>query len=307
MSAAVIERCPACGSTERAPNEPPDDRVPFERIWHGLRETWSADITAETRTRLQPAESTDVVRCGGCGLTYFTPAIPGDAGFYEELGRSMPYHAARWEFGLVARSLRAGSDLVDLGCGDGGFLRAARSRVRRAVGVDHNRDGIECLRADGIEAYAEPFESFSDRNEAAFDVACSFHTLEHLASVGGLMGAAVRCLRPGGRLFLSVPNADRLRLDAFEPLDHPPHHVSRWRPDDLAALGERYLIELVSMRFEEPGYHAARAWALGRRGAGSRLALGPVRYLAMRSTHRLTARGAYGHSMLAEFRREGAA
>jgi SAM-dependent methyltransferase len=299
MTAGVIERCPACGSAERVPGE----RVSFDRIWQELRDTWSAEFAPDTRARLQPAESTDVVRCSSCGLTYFVPAIPGDATFYEELARAMPYHDRRWEFGLVVRSLRPADQVVDLGCGDGAFVRAIASRVGRAVGVDHNSDAIDRLRADGLEAYAEPFGAFAERNVGAFDVACSFHTLEHLRAVDDLMRPAVACVRGGGRLFVSVPNANRLRVDDFEPLDHPPHHVSRWRSADLEALCDRYPLELIAIRFEEPGYHVARAWARERGGASARLALGPVRYLAMRSTHRLTGRGAYGHSMLAEFRR----
>jgi 2-polyprenyl-3-methyl-5-hydroxy-6-metoxy-1,4-benzoquinol methylase len=297
MSPGSIERCPSCGSVDRVP----EDRVPFERIWQGLRETWSAEITSETRTRLQPAASTSLVRCAGCGLEYFFPAIAGDSSFYEQLSENMAYHGRRWEFSLVTRSLPSGLDLIDFGCGDGSFLRLISTRMRRVVGLDHNDEAIRRLQQDGIEAFSGSFEAFAERNRAAFGVACSFHTLEHLSSVDELMGPALTCLRPGGRLFLSVPNADRLRVDDFEPLDHPPHHVSRWRAADLAALCNHYPIDLVGVHFEEPGYHAARAWRASRSSA-RHLALGPVRYLALRSFHRFAASGAFGHAMLAEFR-----
>ena len=50
------------------------------------------------------------------------------------------------------------------------------------------------------------------------------------------MGTLRRCLRPGGSLFLSVPNRMRSGRAAAEPLDSPPHHLTRWSRRSLEML-----------------------------------------------------------------------
>jgi SAM-dependent methyltransferase len=260
-----------------------------------------------------------LARCSSCGLDYFPAAVPGDEGFYQGLAAAMPYHADRWEFGLVIRRIPAGAAVVDFGSGDGAFLLRAAGRAGRVVGVDHNSRAIGRLADVGIEGSTETFEEFADRESGAFDVACSFHTLEHVPSAAGLVRAAARCLRPGGGLFLSVPNRDRAGRRDDEPLDCPPHHLSRWAPQQLEELARRLGLELIDVRFEEPDLSHVREAArrrslstLARLGvhddrhllarAWAKAATGPRRYRRRVSAGAYTRRDVCGHSMLAELR-----
>jgi SAM-dependent methyltransferase len=141
---------------------------------------------------------------------------------------TVPYESSRWEFRQVAREMRTTDRVVDSGCGGGAFLRMVKPLVLRAVGVDHNLDAIEGLRRAGVEGEVASFSDFAQRHSGDFDLACSFHTLEHLAEINQFMRALTRCVRPDGRIFLSVPNRRRFARQDDEPLDCPPHHVSRW-------------------------------------------------------------------------------
>jgi SAM-dependent methyltransferase len=235
------------------------------------------------------------------------------------------YERDRWEFGVVARSVGAGDSVLDIGCGEGAFLRQVAPRVRRAAGFDHNQTAVRRLRQTGIEAYAEDAESFAAREQGAFDVVTAFHTLEHLEDVGVAMEPAVACTKADGRIFISVPNRERYGSSDFEALDCPPHHLSRWQPDQFRTLAQRFDLTLVSIAFEEPDSSHADMWRIDRaRTAGHRLAgdrggdvlaraytkmflsrptLPKKRYRRAAARKGFTARGVYGMTMVAELRK----
>jgi hypothetical protein len=64
------------------------------------------------------------------------------------------------------------------------------------------------------------------------------------------LAALARCARPGGSVIVSVPNRLRSYRDPFEPLDCPPHHLTRWTADPLARLGARCGLKLAEFAFE---------------------------------------------------------
>ena len=273
--------------------------------------------------RHTPAPETALNECARCGLQYFAPAVPGDASFYRELMSSAVYERERWEFGVVAGTIPRDAAVLDIGCGDGAFLRRVRGAAR-VVGVDHNEPAIERLRAEGFEAHAEDAAIFAEREASRFDVVVAFHTVEHLVDVSAVIEPAARCLKPDGRIFVSVPNRRRYGRPELEPLDCPPHHLSRWSAEQFESLAERFDLTRVETRFEEPDRSHAylrqveRARSLGRKLAGtaggeafaraytrvglSRATLAPKRYAAAAARRSYTRRGVYGMTMLAEFR-----
>ena len=292
--------------------------VTAEAVRGRLASDWGADFAADSFP-LTPGATFALHECGTCGLHFFAPLLSGDAAFYQRLMAAVPYESSRWEFGQVAGEIMATDRVVDLGCGDGAFVRMVKPRVLRAVGVDHNPEAIERLRRAGMAAEAASFPQFAQRHPGEFDVACAFHTLEHIAEIGQFMRAITRCVRPGGRIFLSVPNRRRFARDDAEPLDCPPHHVSRWDPTQWRVLADRFGLELVDVRFEEPDLSHVylmhrqdiERWSgclLGRAAPPAlwrgylKLMVGPARHARAAGRGRYSRRGVYGHTMLAQFR-----
>lgn len=312
----VAAVCPLCGGTDviRVAS------IPYQVIWDGLRSEWEAELEDDVVARHQPGAEAELVRCARCGLEHFPRAIAGDAAFYEQLMANTPYHTDRWEFQIVLPRIEPGLAVADMGCGEGAFVRLASTRAARAVGVDQNTDAIRALADAGFEGSSSTFEEFARREGAAFDVVCSFHTLEHLAEPISAACAMRSLLRPGGRLFLSLPNRDRFGRRDDEPLDCPPHHLTRWGPHQLQQLAERLDLRLASMHFEEPDLsHASLAAARSSRllrllgadeggfpaRAWMRAAVGPRRYRRGLARGEYRRRGIVGHSMLAEFELSG--
>lgn len=293
--------------------------VAAEATLNRLNRDWAVCISREAFP--VPPDGTFVLyECDTCGLHFFVPALVGGAAFYQQLMATVPYETSqsRWEFGQVARELRVTDRVVDFGCGDGAFLRLAQPLVRQAVGVDHNPDVIDRLRLAGLTGEATSCSEFAQRHPDGFDVACAFHTLEHIDEIGEFMKAVICCVCPGGRILLSVPNRRRFGRENGEPLDCPPHHVSRWDPAQWLVLASQFGLELLRVRFEEPDYshvrllyrqHLDRSYGrLLRKPAPtlalraySKLLVGPERYRRRAQRGWYSRRGIYGHAMLAEF------
>jgi 2-polyprenyl-3-methyl-5-hydroxy-6-metoxy-1,4-benzoquinol methylase len=108
------------------------------------------------------------------------------------------------------------AEIVDVGCGDGRFTRelAQLPGTRRAVGVDVSSRAIGLARAMNQDLPAIRFIDLDitarEWPEEAFDAAVLMEVIEHLPedAVPAFLRAVRALLRPGGRLFLTVPHAN---------------------------------------------------------------------------------------------------
>jgi SAM-dependent methyltransferase len=226
--------------------------IPYGVIWERLAAEWGAFIPEDVARHNTPAEVATLLSCAGCGLEYFDPMRVGDADFCHALATSQRYFYSgwKWEFGWVAERLPPGSSVLDVGCGRGDFLAHAAQRVGRAVGLEPDASSAAAAAARGLTVVSGDLASFARGNQGAFDAACLFHVAEHLPEIRPFLRLMLSCLKPGGSLFLSVPNRNRYMKGAIEPLDCPPHHVSRWSPAQMARLASLVGVTLAEFALE---------------------------------------------------------
>jgi SAM-dependent methyltransferase len=173
-----------------------------------------------------------LVRCDACGLIYQNPRPP-----FAAIGRYYPDHYGSYssvEAGLRARPgllgmiIRRGQAkrcrmlsralperprqprrLLDIGCASGLFLEAMQRYAGWQVeGVELNATAAHATSARlGVPVFAGPFEAarFPD---ATFDAVTMWDVLEHLHDPAAGLREIRRILRPGGALFVRVPNAN---------------------------------------------------------------------------------------------------
>lgn len=251
--------CPVCG----APTDlSTGTAVPADRVWAALEQQFGVDVPERVRAHHAPEGHWTLATCAGCGLEHFPDAVQGDEAFYALLTGSGYYEPGRWEFDVVAARIPAGSAVVDVGCGAGAFLRGLPATLRR-TGLDHNLPALEALRqADpAVVALQEDAQEHADAHPGRYDVVTAFQILEHIEHPRGLLAALRALVAPGGAVHVSVPNRDRTGRAPFEVLDHPPHHLTHWRAEQLAVAAEREGLRLVDAQYEPPD-HSVRVEVL---------------------------------------------
>jgi len=216
-----------------------------------------------------------VVRCARCGLgrvdplpleadlaamydeSYHTPGafagiahqrgIGGQLHLYDRPGGRQA--SLRWHGQRLARIERAGfinatsrptrGRLLDVGCGAGYFLDAARAAGWQVAGVELSEAAAAAARSDlGLDVFTGALvEAGFPTND--FDLITMFEVLEHMRDPGAALSEAFRLLRPGGLLAVEVPNDMDAYRAALACADQrwwviPPVHIYYFNASSLS-------------------------------------------------------------------------
>jgi SAM-dependent methyltransferase len=207
--------------------------------------------------RLDREHEFKVVRCSDCGHVFVNPRLPSEVidDIYARYWRSHePNGLDRNAYAsYVCRqlaALRPVGDLLDFGSGWGVQLKEAEAAGWRAVGLEVDRRKIEFCREQGLSAVfgdllERPFEPES------FDAVMAEQVFEHLYSPVPYLEEIRRVLRPGGVVYIAVPNfggieakLQRTRWDLL----HPVSHVRYFDRASLAHLMSRCGFEVIKPR-----------------------------------------------------------
>ncbi|MBI3030240.1 MAG: class I SAM-dependent methyltransferase, partial [Candidatus Rokubacteria bacterium] len=167
-------------------------------------------------TRWKTREETPPFRVAecDCGLVFVTPqptrttlAAAYDGAYYEGWRAQARRRERLWARRLVALEALAPARgrLLDVGCGDGAFLRLARARGWDVAGTELSPYAVSAAKADGL-AVREGEVWDAGFAAAAFDAVTCWHVLEHTSDPRRVIEEIRRVLRPGGWLMLATPN-----------------------------------------------------------------------------------------------------
>lgn len=252
--------CPACGA------EPGHPLFPQDR--HGLG----------LATHL----------CLRCGLLYLNPrpTPTSYAEFYEHAyetyfpsrarllaHQNIPAATARLRLAAYHHLLPPGSRLLELGAGDGAFLRAlATLPAVEAAGIEPSALCRSLCRLLGGRILAPSLDRLAPASPP-YSHAAAFHVLEHCVNPVQTLRALGSQLADGGTLLLEVPNlAGRWRGLGMLHLAHPVMFL----PASL-----RYVVELAGFTVEsleerEDPLLACNLRLIARKQAGLRLVPAPT-------------------------------
>lgn len=182
-------------------------------------------------------------RCAACGAISLTPrptpaqlAAAYDASYYgasdskfEGPVERFIERCRRGRARRLARGLSTGARVLDIGCGNGGFLAALDSCGSFSLYGTELAGGSaqRAARHPNIQLKVGVLDAGDFQNES-LDLVTLFHVFEHLTDPRSTLDLIHRALKPGGRLVMSFPNIGSVQARLFRGrwlhLD-PPRHL----------------------------------------------------------------------------------
>jgi SAM-dependent methyltransferase len=187
-----------------------------------------------------------IVSCRHC-KTLYTPYSPWYSSQYFYLGYYLKDEEVEpptfvkqrlEEITAEFAPYRKTNRLLDIGCGAGSLLEAARKHGWQAQGLDVSSHAATHVRGLGFEVFEGelPEAAFPDQH---FDVVTAAELLEHIFEPRALVQEVARILRPGGLFWTTTPHARGLSARVLG-LDWrciwPPEHLQLFSISGLQAL-----------------------------------------------------------------------
>ncbi|MBU4142860.1 class I SAM-dependent methyltransferase [Patescibacteria group bacterium] len=164
--------------------------------------------------------------------------------YWETRGRNASPVLSDWQkkrADIVLKAIEKNSSVLDLGCGNGAFIKYLEVKAGiKGVGVDLNDKILEQAKSIGVATIKMDITDLNSiKSLPEFDYITGFEIIEHLSCPEGLLD----CLRGKARkaMFFSIPNtgyyAHRLRLLLGKFLlqwaSHPGEHLRFWTVSDV--------------------------------------------------------------------------
>ncbi len=178
-----------------------------------------------------------IYNCSGCGLGYTTPQ-PNDLKKYYDRSYYGNRHGFTEKYCIKRRSKIVsstikngkGKKLLDIGCGDGSFIKSLKTTGWNVSGTEINPD----YDLFNNLAVKEKIEDFA--GSEPFDCITMWHTLEHMPDTKKVFTGIYSLLAPNGKLIIAVPNKKSIQARLFKNkwlhLDVP-RHIYHFDADSL--------------------------------------------------------------------------
>ena len=151
----------------------------------------------------------------------------------------------------TARGGTEGGRFLEVGCGEGWLLAAAKAAGFEVSGLDFSDDGLRRFHPELLlsATFGDAFENLERLIEdgAQFDVIAMEHVLEHVLDPERLLERLPRLIAPGGVCAITVPNDFSPLQLAARGAGHidrefwlaPPQHLNYFEAQSLTALLRR--------------------------------------------------------------------
>jgi SAM-dependent methyltransferase len=206
-----LEKCPACNSEKRST--------------HGEK------------------NGHPIYRCEQCGTLFSDRSEINYDAYYDESNLTVPefIHDRLNEVFEQLKSYRQTNRLLDVGCGAGSLLEAARRAGWEAEGLEISESAAEYVRSQGFKVFQGDLldAPYPDNH---FDIVTASELIEHVKDPLPLLNQIVRILRPGGLLWATTPNARSFSsrmLGVKWSTVCPPEHLQLFSARGIHKLFER--------------------------------------------------------------------
>lgn len=180
-------------------------------------------------TRLEELQI-DYWLCGSCGsVTQFPPPTTDViSNYYKTVSTplvEMVNYAEykdrvfddRFDFILEVTRLPSHSEVLEVGCANASFLTRFAENGFDVAGIEPSETASKIARDRyGAQIITGTIENLDiTKLEDKFDLVLSMHTLEHVLNPQLFVSRIVKCIKPGGWLYLEVPDNSKVPGDSM--------------------------------------------------------------------------------------------
>ncbi|MFD2864285.1 class I SAM-dependent methyltransferase [Mucilaginibacter antarcticus] len=224
----------------------------------------SLDTLAQKIDSLWGKNTASVISCSNCDFVFADPFVAGDAEFYNLLPHSTTANDTnwKWEFekSFQCISQLAASDanlqLLEIGASTGGFAKRIAKLIKKEniICLEHSAFGVNAIKQAGITAHSWDVRDLNQKGEYAnkFNMVCLFQVLEHMDDLDTIFKTFNWVLKPNGRVFIGVPNADKIKFNELNNalLDMPPNHIGRYSDKTFKFLAGKWGFNITETAIE---------------------------------------------------------
>lgn len=216
-------------------------------------------IPAELWRKCKPVEGMKLGFCETCGFYHTDPYPSADflGEFYAQYEMPTPQANLAETARLLARNLPDTSKIIDMGCGDGGFLKDMHELgFNNLVGFDQSpgleraqKMGFGTFYKSNVWAFLDDAESKGEQDADAFVMV---NVLEHVTEPIQLLDRIRGVMKQGAYLCITVPNDFSplqkafLKVKGHQPwFVHLPDHVNYFDFQSLNKVLENNGFDIV--------------------------------------------------------------
>lgn len=185
----------------------------------------------------------------------------------------------KYKFVIGQLGIKAGSRVLDLGCGWGGWLKYIKEKAGAiGVGVNLSDGQVAACRQNGLDVYLKDARYVKPEDFGRFDAVTAFGSFEHVASLNDYLSGAqdtvyddyfrhvANLLPQGGRFYMqsmvfskNMMPYEEIHIDA--PKDSNAYMVALLRkhnPDSWLPYGHEHIIRVAAPYFKDVFYSSGR-------------------------------------------------
>lgn len=206
----------------------------------------------ESRSSHGEKNGCQIYRCQGCGTLYSERSQLSYDGYYDESNLTVPdfINDRLDEVFTRLQVYRRTNRLLDIGCGAGSLLQAARRAGWEAEGIEISEPAADHVRSQGFEVFQGDL-STAPYPDNHFDVVTASELIEHVADPLTILEQTERILRPGGLFWATTPNAlsfSSRMLGVRWSTVCPPEHLQLFSTSGVRKLIERAGFQRVQVK-----------------------------------------------------------
>lgn len=173
---------------------------------------------------------------------------------FEKVYHLVREYAIKKKVALINKEQTKGS-LLDIGCGTGDFLSAAKNNGWSVTGIEPNEDARAKANIKTNNSVYD-ISKLEHLPENSFDVITLWHVLEHLPNLELHILVFKKLLKSNGSLIIAVPNHksfDAIYYNEFWAAYDVPRHLWHFSQTSIKNLFQNFKIELnktIPMKFD---------------------------------------------------------